>query len=736
MAEDSLEIKLPDSFFTALDEVKQSVEEGFEEVQESSRSSFYADNILNAPADLQKIVPVFDTKYNDTYEKIGKSFMKGGAKAFFDYWKIIKKQEDYVAKKNPPGKQLAPIVNINLPDNEKQDKKLSSLESLLTTLLGAGAIALAAWLGSHGTDIVGQAGETFLKALGKLKIFDKKAWDARGAKLAKAIGKISKPFDWLGDLLMGKGKIGSLFGKGVKKIGSTIGGLGKMLTKAGASSIGRILGKLKFIPFLGTALGFYQAYLRFQKGEYIQGAMEIAAALPVVGLPLTIGLNALQSLWDSNIGGGGVVKMAASGLSGLKAGGKGLLSIFSKLGVKLLKPLGVVLKRIPFLGSIISFGFAAKNFSDGDYLKGALNIVSGIANFFPGIGTAIAIGVDVLNYFLTETETGQNITSSVGEWLGKAWDWIKDFAGWIWEGIKAVGTWIWDKIKFGFNFYIDAWKTVFSGIWDGIKWLWGGISKGFSFAWDKTKEVIGNAWNKLVGGFKWAGSILTKITDWAKEKFVEPVKKVWDGTVGYVKSAWDWITGSDNKVEVPEITKTKTPEIKEIEGDLLKARQIAQTEAFQKFGLAAVNDSMEGYREAMAWTNKRADELLKKPQIDLEKAWDEAFENQNIQIQDHRFDKANQNLKIELDNTNNKLNASNVSYQEALKKQQINVQALNSKQEVYLAKIATGIDTLTKVTEEKPVAFADISPSYVFNNNSSSKSSRSSMDPRLNYAGA
>lgn len=739
MAGNSLEIKLPDSFFSALNDIKESVDEGFGEVHESSRSSFYSDNILNASEELQKIVPVFDSKYIESYEKIGASFMKGGAKAFFDYWKIIKKQEDYASKKQFQQKQLAPIVNVKFPDEKKQDKKPSSLESLLSTLLGGGAIALGIWLATQGTNVIAQAGETFLLALGKLKIFDKEAWALRGAKLAEAISKISKPFDWLGDILMGQGRIGSMFGAGVKKMGSIVGNLGKLLAKAGTATIGRFLGRLKFIPFIGTALGFYQAYLRFEKGDYIQGAMELAACLPVVGLPLTIGLNAIQSLWDSGIGGGGVTKMVTSGLSGLKAGGKGLMSIFSKLAVKLLKPLGTVLKRIPFLGSVISFGYAFKNFKDGQYLKGVLNIVSGIANFFPGLGTAIAIGVDILNYFLTETDTGKSFTSSASSWGQKAWEWIKMLGGWVWDGLKALGGWLWDLIKSGFDLYVSAWESVFSSLKIGIRWLWDKVTNlNISFGVDFIKNMVTGAWNNLVDGFKWAKAMAFKIVSWIKKKFLELPIKLLDWTVEAVKGAWEQITGENVEVPQPaEGDKSKPAEVKAVEDELLRTRAAARTVAFQKFAIAAINDYMAGFRMATEWLNKRADEYLNSmPQVDLEGAWSEALKNSNVQVQDNRFNAANQNLKVELDNTNNKLNAHAVSYQEALKKHHINVQTLISKQEIYLAKIATGIDTLTKVVIEKPVAQTSVNPQYSINNNSSSGQTGQTMDPRLNYAGA
>jgi phosphotransferase system IIB component len=51
-------------------------------------------------------------------------------------------------------------------------------------------------------------------------------------------------------------------------------------------------------------------------------------------------------------------------------------------------------KKLPILGAVISSIEAIDNFSNGNYVRGTANLGSGIASFFPGIGTAIATGLD------------------------------------------------------------------------------------------------------------------------------------------------------------------------------------------------------------------------------------------------------------------------------------------------------------------------------------------------------
>lgn len=759
MADDLLEIKLPDSFFEALSEVKDSVDKGFDNAQEGFRPSFYSENVLNAPSEIQKIAPIFDSNSDSLYQNIGKSFFKGGAKVFFDYWKIFKKEEDYQTKKKAI-KQLTPIINVNISDQKEPDKASTSLEKMLTILIAGGAIALAAWLGSKGTSIIAQAGETFLKSLGTLKIFDKKAWETRGNKLANAISKISKPFDWLADLIGGKGKIGSSISSGLRKVGKGIGSLGGFLAKAGASSLGRILGPLKFVPFIGTALGFYQAYLRFQKGEWLQGGMEIAAALPVVGIPLTIGLNALQSLWDADIGGAGAIKTSVKSLANIGAKGKGILGIFSALAVKLLKPLGMVLKRIPFLGSLISFGFAVKNFIDGDYIKGSLNIAAGVAMFadfiIPGLGTGIAIGLDVLNYFLTETETGNEVVNYVKNTsFSQMFQDLRNWAGGtISKYIKNVpgigsllrfadavdlfekGEFLLGLRQFAYGITTLALPGLGTGILAGldlIEKLITGTDSTDDF--NANTQKVNNNW--LSDLDKWLDEGFVKAGKWFTEK-IERSKQWLVANLPLGKELLNLFGINEIKKSEPSskiLDKIKVPEITVLDDELFKAREIALKESYQRFGEAAINDSLSSYKAAQEFVRKREEDLLKKPKVDFDKLYNETFKNESVQILDKRSEAVNKNLKIELENTNTKLNASNISYQEALKKQQVNIQALNTKQEFYLAKIANNIEALTRVTEEKPVAFADFSPTYNIGNKQNNVSKEnSSRDPRLTYA--
>ncbi len=95
-----------------------------------------------------------------------------------------------------------------------------------------------------------------------------------------------------------------------------------------------------------------------------------------------------------------------------KGGAKGIFKVMGQLFTKTLKPL---VKRIPGIGSLISWGFAYKRFKDGQPVRGLIDLASGIATLVPGIGTGIGIGLDVLNAFLDVKGSRENQLKPKGE---------------------------------------------------------------------------------------------------------------------------------------------------------------------------------------------------------------------------------------------------------------------------------------------------------------------------------
>jgi len=102
---------------------------------------------------------------------------------------------------------------------------------------------------------------------------------------------------------------------------------------------------------------------------------------------------------------------------------RGLTGLFTKMLSGLARLVTPLLKRIPLIGSIISWGFAYTRFKSGDIVGGIIDVLSGVATLFPGVGTAIGIGLDVLNAFLdfkaggATKEASQKKTGIIGEWM-------------------------------------------------------------------------------------------------------------------------------------------------------------------------------------------------------------------------------------------------------------------------------------------------------------------------------
>jgi hypothetical protein len=72
---------------------------------------------------------------------------------------------------------------------------------------------------------------------------------------------------------------------------------------------------------------------------------------------------------------------AVAGKSLAKTAGKGLL----KAGIK----------KIPIIGALAGIGFGISRAMDGDLLGAGLEVASGVASIFPGLGTAASVGIDV-----------------------------------------------------------------------------------------------------------------------------------------------------------------------------------------------------------------------------------------------------------------------------------------------------------------------------------------------------
>ena len=153
-----------------------------------------------------------------------------------------------------------------------------------------------------------------------------------------------------------------------------------------------------------------------------------------------------------------ITKVATAGVEALAKGGKeGILSKLLGLGGKSLKFLA---KRLPILGGILGAYFAYDRFSKGDYFGSLIEIASAIASCFPGVGTAISIGLGVWQAWRDITRTPEEEAQ---------FEVNKTLPGKIWEGIKDT-----------FNGMYDWVANMLTGAWTWLKDLWSSFKNFFS----------------------------------------------------------------------------------------------------------------------------------------------------------------------------------------------------------------------------------------------------------------
>jgi len=112
-------------------------------------------------------------------------------------------------------------------------------------------------------------------------------------------------------------------------------------------------------------------------------------------------------------------------------GGKGIINtLFKGIGKLFSKN---VLKRIPIIGTILGLSFAYSRFKKGDIIGGIIDVASALATMIPGIGTALSIGLDVLNAFLDVKSGGADAKANT-----KKLDIFKDIFAKIGKGIMSV----------------------------------------------------------------------------------------------------------------------------------------------------------------------------------------------------------------------------------------------------------------------------------------------------------
>jgi hypothetical protein len=327
-----------------------------------------------------------------------------------------------------------------------------------------------------------------------------------------------------------------------------LGGLAALVT--GLQTDGPLKGLLKIFSKVGLQGGIKL----LEKGA----KTFLKTLTSVIKAPVGLLRSVARSI--GSIFGPGVYKKV---LTGIKAA-KGLFANMLKGLIKVISPL---LKRIPLIGTIISFGFAYTRFKSGDVMGGIIDILSGVATIFPGVGTAISIGLDVLNAFL-DFKTGGATTETSLKKTGVLKGWIKGIGGWFkknGENLPLIGP----LIKTGRLISESKWAEAISSVVEwipGLSW----VLDWLGFTAEKRTEIAQGNLNKV-------SDAVSSFMTWINESVWGTISNFFTGIFDSVKSYWDnlsldprsWVgmapkAPTPNKIDVLGTEEeTKKPELAE-----------------------------------------------------------------------------------------------------------------------------------------------------------------------------
>lgn len=200
---------------------------------------------------------------------------------------------------------------------------------------------------------------------------------------------------------------------------------------------------------------------------------------------------------------------------------KGTLELIGKVGLKggltmvakkiFTKSLEKVLGKIPIIGALISLGFAIQRFTNGDIVGGVLSLASGIASIFPGVGTAISIGIDVLQAILDAKAGGSSAEASAKK------------SGILLEWAKGLGSLIWKALRYApiIGPLFDVYDSYEKGDWAGVAvnlLRSVGQMSGVFYVIDLIDTLTGgNLKSMAKEGMPTIGNWLVKLGDWLQE---------------------------------------------------------------------------------------------------------------------------------------------------------------------------------------------------------------------------
>lgn len=437
-------------------------------------------------------------------------------------------------------------------------------------------------------------------------------------------------------------KIGSIF-DGVKSLLQPI---FKFFAPAAAKTAGKATGGiLKFFKpsmllktvgrLLGPFANFALAFIRFQKGDWVRGILELIAGVSAL-IPggqlfslIIDGVLIVSDLMEDTTG--SQAAGASAGYKFFKTGMKSIRAVAKKMATKIGSKLLKVLKWIPFVGGVAGLALSYMRFKEGDWLGGIFELISAIADFIPGVGNIVSFVIDggLILYDLLKTPQSdkKEMSKSSGVSLspfgqkigGMLMDvlWYipgvsgllyfgqglsKIFSGDIKDGLIDIGSSILGLV--GGKGLVDIWGYVI-GLFSSQKEASGTIAeKKVSFA-----DIIGGMIGSLASFISNAISDFIAYTKEAIGSVIESAKKAINP-----KAAWDDMnTSLQKQVESEQTAREMQEKLKEQQTyDLDKDGILSDTE-FMRY-LKATNQDKPS-KEPVAQPQTIVKETIQKIEV-------------------------------------------------------------------------------------------------------------------------
>lgn len=209
---------------------------------------------------------------------------------------------------------------------------------------------------------------------------------------------------------------------------------------------------------------------------------------------------------------------------------RGITGLFTKMLSGLVKFVTPLLKKLPLIGTVISWGFAYSRFKTGDVVGGIIDVLSGIASIFPGVGTAIAIGLDVLNAFL-DVKTGGADGKASQKKTGILKVWTLGLGKLLYNGIKYIPV---------IGPLLQAVEDMVNGKWLDATYNIVRAIPGAGIILDVINYFTeGQVENTIKGGLTDIGNKITEWTDWVRESIWDKITGFVTGIFDSVKNWWD-----------------------------------------------------------------------------------------------------------------------------------------------------------------------------------------------------